>query len=86
MMQIYQWKNKNAKITLHIAANNNCIDVINVLISYGANVNSLNIDEQTPLHLASKKGYEESIKILLSNEANPNLIDLDGISPIGYAI
>eukprot|EP00752_Nemacystus_decipiens_P009050 g8080.t1 len=67
---------------LHLAAKGSpCIvasqdrysEVMSVLITAGANLNSRGVDGSTPLYLAAEKGNVECVKVLLRAKANPLL-------------
>lgn len=47
------------------------------LVKSGANVNVVNIYNETPLHKASKKGEWPTVAFLLKKGANPNVQDSD---------
>lgn len=55
---------------LHLATLKNNFYLVDYLISCGANVNSQDLDLNTPLHLSSKLGYEIITDYLLKKNAN----------------
>ena len=55
--------------TLHQAVFSNETELVNQLISNGANVNEPNFDGSTPLHIACRDGLLEMVKILIENGA-----------------
>ena len=59
----------NHQTALHIAARRGDIEVIKLLLSCGAHVNSGTVDLMTPLHEASFGGHPEAVDILLSEGA-----------------
>lgn len=61
------------------------VDVVDILISYGANVNMSNEFEETPLLHAVWNGKSDIVKILIKNNANVNRTDVFGRSPIYFA-
>ncbi|GAB0193223.1 CARD- and ANK-domain containing inflammasome adapter protein-like [Grus japonensis] len=66
-------KNKNIddrniwrKTTLHIAAEHGHSDLINLLLSYGAAINALDSNKDTPLHCACKAGHFNAANSLVN--------------------
>ncbi|XP_015726116.1 serine/threonine-protein phosphatase 6 regulatory ankyrin repeat subunit B-like [Coturnix japonica] len=66
-------KNKNIddrniwrKTALHIAAECGHSDLINLLLSYGAAINALDSNKDTPLHCACKAGHLNAVNSLLN--------------------
>ena len=55
--------------TLHQAVFSNETELVNQLISNGANVNEPNFDGSTPLHIACRDGLLDMVKILIENGA-----------------
>jgi ankyrin repeat protein len=60
-------------------------DVVECLLSSGADINLCSNLEQSPLFIASLKGHCDVVKSLLSSGANINLCDEDGQSPLYIA-
>jgi ankyrin repeat protein len=58
--------------SVHIACSNNDIENIKKLIENGKDVNSYNINGNTPLHEACINGHTNVIKFLISNGAKIN--------------
>jgi ankyrin repeat protein len=80
--------NKITKNTtlLHAASVNNCSDIIECLIDYGANINVLDSMERTPLHVAVSNGNYESCITLLGRGCKVNERDKYGYSALQLAI
>eukprot|EP00758_Cryptobia_borreli_P006834 Tbor_TRINITY_DN5210_c0_g2::TRINITY_DN5210_c0_g2_i1::g.16210::m.16210 len=57
---------------LHWACYNGSLDIVKILISFGANPNQTEIDGKTPLHWAAFEGYYEICKYLLNKAPNIN--------------
>ena len=79
---------QNNETPLHNAIYSQSKDIIEILISKGANVNAkiYNIDTksryeikggQTPLHLALKEKIKEIVEILISKGADINATDMN---------
>ena len=50
------------RTALHVAAKKNSVDVVETLITYGADVNALDKHELTPLHIAAK--YNPNVDVI----------------------
>ncbi|EAX96248.1 hypothetical protein TVAG_205340 [Trichomonas vaginalis G3] len=61
-------------------------DLIELLLSNGANVNAKNFDGLTPLHLASLLSTKEIVEILISHGAEINPISENELTPLDVAI
>lgn len=60
--------------------------ILNMLISSGANVNHVNKHDETPLFSAVRFGEAiEQVEILLKAQANPNIKEQHGFSPLEIA-
>jgi hypothetical protein len=55
---------------LHVAAHSNNRTATKILLSHGADVDSLNDDRKTPLHIAAEEGHSEIVSVLLDHGAN----------------
>ena len=55
---------------LHIAVQNQDIEIIKILLDSGSDVNAKNAAGQTPLHLAVQTANKEIISLLASNDKN----------------
>lgn len=64
---------------LHLAANNNRVDIIKMLISIGAPLDAHGQFGYAPLHLAAYRGHTESIKILIEAGASVNAMNDGGL-------
>ncbi|EDQ89976.1 uncharacterized protein MONBRDRAFT_3592, partial [Monosiga brevicollis MX1] len=51
---------------LHIAAFNGKTDCVRLLISWGANINSVTTEGCTPLHYAAYMGKSDVVRVLLA--------------------
>jgi ankyrin repeat protein len=75
-------KDEYGNSLLHLAAREGNVDIINYLVSEGANVNSRNIADETPIHLAANSGNLDVVIQLISNGANINVKDSIGNTPL----
>ncbi|XP_078085103.1 ankyrin repeat and SOCS box protein 18 isoform X1 [Mustelus asterias] len=62
------------------------LQVCKVLITYGANVNSVDHEKRSPLHKASKNASLQLVQLLLRHNADVNAIDYNGCSPLANVI
>ncbi|KAF2882274.1 hypothetical protein ILUMI_23894 [Ignelater luminosus] len=88
----------NNKTPLHYAIHYNHIELLKILLNYGANINTSNenhlqrvlcskdSDGGTILHWAADKGCTETIKLLLDYGADVGLEDNDGNTPLHWAV
>ena len=58
---------------LHLAVLKNNFYMVDYLISCGANLNSQDIDMETPLHISSRLGYENITEYLLKKNSDYTL-------------
>lgn len=71
---------------LMIASNLENIEVMKLLLEYGANVNTKTTDGQSALELAAIKGSKKSIDFLLENGADVNSQNNQGYTPTMIAV
>mmetsp|Transcript_39393 Transcript_39393/g.92606 ORF Transcript_39393/g.92606 Transcript_39393/m.92606 type:complete len:112 (-) Transcript_39393:15-350(-) len=73
--------------TLHRAVSNGHVEMTQVLLAAGADVNARNVDGKTPLHFAVnlKDGRVELVQILLAAGADVDSKDRMGITPLAVA-
>mmetsp|Transcript_23103 Transcript_23103/g.47903 ORF Transcript_23103/g.47903 Transcript_23103/m.47903 type:complete len:2455 (+) Transcript_23103:3757-11121(+) len=78
----------NYKTSEHMtkAAGSGDLDKLQMLISYGIDVNSADKDGRSSLHLVSSEGNLNVVEFLLAHEANPNSRDRWGHTPLDGAI
>ena len=72
---------------LHIAADNDNIQTVQLLVGCGADVNALNKSGQTPLHTAAGglEDCRELCSILVEHKAKIDTVDEDGNQPLHLA-
>ena len=74
------------KTPLHLASEIRYLaDVVNELITKGANVNALTVNGETPLYIASRSNNIDIVKTLLNNNADVNIATNKGSTPIKVA-
>ena len=71
---------------LHFAVLGGNIETIQYLIENNVNVNSRNMNGETPLHWCCKEGNIEIAKLLIHHGANYTLTDFDRNSPLHWAV
>ena len=77
--------NKDTSL-LHVAVNNNAINIAKLLLDNQAHVNQqTGIFSNTPLHLAVNKNFIEMANLLLEYDANINLQNNNGYTPLDIA-
>lgn len=75
------------KITsLHLAASENYLDCVKLLIAAGADIDARNRDQQTPLHLACLSQCHETVTYLISQNADVHAIYRDGRTALHASI
>ncbi|MEH1793746.1 ankyrin repeat domain-containing protein [Nostoc sp.] len=74
-------KSKNVS-PLHRASATGCLDICELLIAHGADVNAVGEHGTTPLHLATKFGHQNITELLLNCGANVNALDESKSSPL----
>uniref|UniRef100_A0A0D9XFI6 Arf-GAP domain-containing protein n=1 Tax=Leersia perrieri TaxID=77586 RepID=A0A0D9XFI6_9ORYZ len=71
---------------LHLACRVADVGMVELLLQYGANVNSTDSRGRTPLHHSILKGRHTFAKLLLSRGADSQAMDRDGRTALQYAI
>lgn len=69
---------------IHYAAKNGHLECLKVLLEYGADIHSVDIEDETAITLASLFGHTECVRYLLEQGANANNCAVDG-TPLIYA-
>ncbi|KAG0645497.1 Ankyrin-2 [Hyphodiscus hymeniophilus] len=73
------------KTSLHIAAAHDRNDIVEMLLSYGADINARSDGGWTPLHNAAEKGSEKIVRILLESGTEINAKLLNGMTSLHLA-
>ncbi|OAY42537.1 ADP-ribosylation factor GTPase-activating protein AGD3 isoform X2 [Manihot esculenta] len=71
---------------LHLACETADIGMLELLLQYGANINSTDLRGQTPLHRCILRGRATFAKLLLSRGADPRAVNGEGKTPLELAI
>ena len=71
-------KSDEPSISLYLAVKRGDIDQIERHINWGADINKINIDGQTPLHVTATAGRIVAAKLLLKNGAEINKLNNAG--------
>ena len=71
--------NKNLDSPLHVACSAGFLQVTQLLVRSGSEINRKNLDGNTPLHLACLNGNAELVNWLLSRNPNLELMNLKGV-------
>lgn len=78
-------KGKNGVYPLHIAAALNKPEIIDILVSFNADVNVKTDNGFTPLHWAASRDSVEALRVLLNAGADPDTATPSGITPLHWA-
>ena len=70
---------------LHNAAYNGHVEIINILLEYGADVDAVDRQQLNALHYVCRQGYLELAKILYKRSSNVNAVDEDGWTALHQA-
>lgn len=71
--------------SLHLAAKNEHVEVVNALIKAKATVDILDEDKNTPLHFAAGNGHIKTVELLLKEETDINAQNEFGETPLHLA-
>ena len=77
--------NPSFKLLLHRIVSGSHIEIIDMLLEYGLEIDLLNEYEETPIYLAitkNKKNPVQTTKLLLAKGASLNILDRWGYSPL----
>ena len=77
-------KDENGKTLLMLAAEYKKINILDILLEYGANINAIDNYGETALFYAAKNNKLENVKFLVRNNANINIMNNRGKSVISF--
>ena len=75
-------QNENKFTPLHLASQEDHLNIVKYLISQGANIECQDKDKSTPLHIASSKGHLNIVKYLISQGANIECQTIEKATPL----
>lgn len=84
--KLLEWMDDIGLLPIHWAADRGHVGILRLLVEEGADINSLDLEEQTPLHYASCCGHVEAAKYLLSIGADFSRKNGDGMTPKDIAV
>jgi ankyrin repeat protein len=82
---VMQLRGLGNKTPLHIAAKEGLYEIGQLLLSYGADINTLDAGLCTPLHWSANRGDVKFVRLLLEHRADPNARDLAWSTPLHEA-
>ena len=80
-----EYKDKDGQ-EIHAAAKSGNIEIIEILLSQGFEVDSRDKEGATPLMFTALYGHEGAFQMLIQNGADPSLKDNDGFSLLHCAV
>uniref|UniRef100_T1IHG8 Uncharacterized protein n=1 Tax=Strigamia maritima TaxID=126957 RepID=T1IHG8_STRMM len=83
--QLKLTKRGTGDTVLHLAARKHDLDILRMLVEFGAQVDAQNNDGQTVMHLAAADGDDPLMRFLLQAKANPNISDRLDRTPLHVA-
>ena len=81
------WKEGDVarETALHVASQLGRMEIVDMLLKAGAQVDHLYLQGQTPLHAAASSGHDAVARVLLLQGARLNCVDNEGNTPLHYA-
>lgn len=76
---------QNGQMALHLAAETGKLQVITTLLARGANVNTVNVNQNTPLMLAARACKDSAMLLLINQGAKIESADKNGVTPLHLA-
>ena len=78
--------NQTGQTALHLPAKLNHVQVVEFLVSVGADINALDEDGNTPLHYAAISNHAEIAQLLIESDADIQLENNEGETPLKAAV
>mmetsp|Transcript_12704 Transcript_12704/g.17657 ORF Transcript_12704/g.17657 Transcript_12704/m.17657 type:complete len:171 (-) Transcript_12704:126-638(-) len=79
---ISHYVDQYGKSLLHYAAEQGEVKALKRILTYGADVNGLDLSKHSPLGFAAASGSLKCVEILLLHKADVNAIDIHGHGPL----
>ena len=73
------------KTPLIAACENGCVEIVELLLKKGADIEAKDKSDWTPISYACWNGRIQTVRLLLDNGANINSVDNDGFTPLKRA-
>nr|CAI5846857.1 unnamed protein product [Callosobruchus analis] len=71
---------------LHVAAQNNHLEVVDILLRAGISKDARTKVDRTPLHMAAYEGHLQIVDLLIKHGADIDCKDLLGMTPLHWAV
>jgi len=71
---------------LHVAASKGHIEIVELLLANGSDIEAKEETGRTPLHAAAFRGHAVVVEALLAKGANVNALTHDGKTPLDWAL
>jgi len=71
---------------LHVAASKGHIEIVELLLANGSDIEAKEETGRTPLHAAAFRGHAVVVEALLAKGANVNALTHDGKTPLDWAV
>jgi ankyrin len=75
----------NGNTPLCVSTQFGLVDMVSMLLRFGASLSAANCKGLTPLHLACKYGHDEMVLLLLRHNANAHAVSIHGDNPLHLA-
>lgn len=80
------WSGPGGDTSLIVACRRGHIEVVNILLSHGANINAIsNSDGMGPIHICSSRGDLDMLNLILEANANVSLRTRNGLTAVDIA-
>ena len=80
-----QYNDEEKELPLHMAIRKN-LEIVELLIKYGADLNFIASYVGSPLHMAITKKNSLAMKLLIDSGANSEIRDTENCTPIEYGL
>ena len=83
---IVNLRDDTQKTPLHIAAENGHLDIVQIFICGGVDLNAVDENKNTPLHLAAAGGHSSIVQQLVNAGASVYVQNKEGVDPLVVAV